>query len=175
MVCSPNAKLIADYNNGEKLYTIIKLEDGKRMSLPIPLIIKELNNPTSIIPILESIQQQLLSLDKINKTDLKHLVSRTNNLAQSHDEYKKWCGINVIHLLGNNFEVLAQNGQTFFSILLKVLETANPTTNVKIINSTIECLNNLCNNIRGKPALTREILTPKLPNIITFYMNRFTP
>lgn len=141
------------------------------MSLPIPLIIKELNDPTSIIPILESIQQQLLNLDKINKTDLKHLVSRTNNLAQSHDQYKKWCGINVIHLLGNNFEVLAQNGQAFFSILLKVLETANPSTDVKIINSTIECLNNLCNNIRGKPALTREILTPKLPSIITLYMN----
>lgn len=24
MVCSPNAKLIADYNNGEKLYTTTK-------------------------------------------------------------------------------------------------------------------------------------------------------
>lgn len=145
------------------------------MSLPLDIILEELEtSPKSIIPILATLHNDKALLNGISKADLKHLVSRTLNLSKSNVQYNKWCGINLIKILGSNYTILANDGVNFINQLLKILETYNPSVGQKILTSTIECLNYLCDQIRGKPTLTREILTPKLPTIITLYMEHIT-
>lgn len=140
------------------------------MSVPLSLILKELEgSPDSILPIISSLYYDKSILNEISKPDLKHLISRTLNLAKSGNEFNKWCGINLIRVLAGNYNLLANEGVVMFGQLLKNLEDFNGTGNIKILTSTIESLNFLCQKIRGKPTLTREILTPKLGSIITLY------
>lgn len=143
------------------------------MSLPLDVILEDLeSSPKSIIPILATLHRDKALLNDISKTDSKHLVSRSLNLSKSHIAYNKWCGINLIKVLSNNYNILANEGVNFMSQLIKILENYNQSIDPKILSSTVECLNNLCNQIRGKPTLTREVLTPKLPTIITLYMEK---
>lgn len=143
------------------------------MSLPLDVILEDLeSSPKSIIPILATLHRDKAFLNDISKTDLKHLVSRSLNLSKSHIAYNKWCGINLIKVLSNNYNILANEGVNFMSQLIKILENYNQSIDPKILSSTVECLNNLCNQIRGKPTLTREVLTPKLPTIITLFMEK---
>lgn len=141
------------------------------MTLPLSAIVKELEQPDSIIPIAKSLHFSIKQLHLESKLDLNHLVSRTINLIQSHLAYNKWCGVTVLQILIDNYEILSTNGLKFINSLIKVLETTNANTNLKLFNAVIECLNKLCDQIRGKPTLTREILTPKLSPIIQLYMN----
>ncbi|CUM52728.1 Pre-rRNA-processing protein RIX1 [Debaryomyces fabryi] len=143
------------------------------MSLPLDVILESLeSSPKSIIPILATLHRDKALLNDISKTDLKHLVSRSLNLSKSPIVYNKWCGINLIRILGNNYNILANEGVNFVSQLLKILENCNQSSDPKILSSTVECLNSLCDQIRGKPTLTREVLTPRLPTIITLYMEK---
>lgn len=145
------------------------------MSLPLDIILEELeSSPKSLIPILSTLYCDKTILNDISKPDLKHLVSRTLNLAKSHKAYNKWCGINLIRVLSTNYNILATEGVHFMNELLKILEAYNQTVDPKILSSTVECLNSLCDHIRGKPTLTRELLTPKLSNIISLYMEKIT-
>lgn len=140
------------------------------MSLPLGTILKQLEEPESIIPILKSLSKNIDDLGG-SKSDINHLVSRTINLINSHNSYYKWCGVLTTQLLVNNYEILSNNGLKLINALIKVLETTNTNTNLKLFKATVECLNYLCDEIRGKPTLTREILTPKLPVIIQLYLN----
>lgn len=140
------------------------------MSLPLPVILRELESPSSIVPVLRTLHYLRNLLDGISKPDLRHLVSRTLNLARSNDPYLRWCGINVIKVLSTNYAVLSGEGAAFVTQLLQILDQQNARSDPKILNSTIECLNSVCDNIRGKPTLTREVLTPKLPTIISMYL-----
>ncbi|KAK6463646.1 ribosome export protein [Scheffersomyces coipomensis] len=143
------------------------------MSLPFNVILKELeSSPSSIIPILSTLHYDKSVLNDISKPDIKHLVSRTLNLARSPNLYNKWAGTSLIRVLGDNFTILSQEGVNFFSQLMKNLESYNETIDIKILNTTVDTLNHLCDNIRGKPTLTREILTPRLAPIITLYMEK---
>lgn len=143
------------------------------MSVPLNLILKELEgSPDSILPIISTLYYDKSILNEISKPDLKHLISRTLNLAKSGNEFNKWCGINLIRVLAGNYNILANEGVVMFGQLLKNLEDFNDAGNIKILTSTVESLNFLCQKIRGKPTLTREILTPKLGSIITLYMEK---
>ncbi|EDK47504.1 hypothetical protein LELG_05685 [Lodderomyces elongisporus NRRL YB-4239] len=132
--------------------------------------ISENHSSQSIVPVLELLRNDKTILSNISKLQLQQLVSRSLQLVRSSDSYSKWCGINLIHQLSSNYVIVAQSGVQFMSALIAVLESYNSTINVLILRNCIECLQVLMHEIRGKPALTREILTPKLSTIITLVM-----
>lgn len=143
------------------------------MSLPLSVILKELEGaPSSIIEIVSSLRNDKTILQEISKVQRKHLVSRTLALSKSPKEYNKWCGTVIIRAIGNDYEVLANEGVNILGQLIKNLENYNGTINVKILLTTIDAINYVCQNIRGKPTLTREILTPKLSTIISLYIEK---
>lgn len=143
------------------------------MSLPISAILKDLEDvPKSIIPILASLHRDSARLSQISKVDVKHLTSRTLNLCKSNKPYQVWCGVNVINVLIENSDILASYGSQFFSQLLKVLQTHK--SNRKVLYNAVECLNKLCGKIRGKPTLTREVLTPNLTALMTLYLDNLS-
>lgn len=142
------------------------------MSLPLSIILKELESaPVSIIPILATLHHERSLLNEISKADLKHLTSRTLNLCRSSIAYNIWCGVNIVNVLVDNISVLGAEGSAFLAQLLKILESPK-SNNKRVFKSTVECLNKLCDSIRGKPTLTREILTPNLSAIFTVYMEK---
>ncbi|CAK7902238.1 pre-rRNA-processing protein Rix1p [[Candida] anglica] len=144
------------------------------MSLPLSVILKELESaPTSsIVPILSSLHHNKAILATISKQDRRHLVSRSLNLTRAVAPYSKWCGVNLIFVLSGDYTVLAEDGVHFIAQLLKIIEQSN--TSSSLLTSAVECLNRVCQQIRGKPTLTREILTPKLPAIITLFMEKIS-
>ncbi|KAF7580161.1 rRNA processing/ribosome biogenesis family protein [Clavispora lusitaniae] len=142
------------------------------MSLPLAFIIKELEDtPSSIIPILSSLHNQRHSLSTVSKVDLKHLTSRTLNLCRSPKPYNVWCGVNLIYVIIDNSLILSSEGSSFFSQLLKVLESPRA-SDPRVFKSVVDCINKLCKNIRGKPTLTREVLTPNLSSVFSFYFDK---
>lgn len=143
------------------------------MSLPISVILKELETaPSDIIEIVSSLRSDKTILQGISKVQRKHLVSRTLALSKSPKEYNKWCGNVIIRAIGDDFEILANEGVNILAQTIKNLENYNATINVKILLTTIDAINFVSKNIRGKPTLTREILTPKLSTIISLYIEK---
>lgn len=148
------------------------------MSIPLSLVLKQLEgSPSSVVPLLSTLYYDKSILNNISKSDSKHLVSRILNLTRSPIEYNKWAGTNLIRVISDNYTILATEGSNLFGELVKNLDSYNDTVNIKVLTSTVEALNYLCDKIRGKPTMTREILTPKLSTIITLYMDKlhFSP
>lgn len=142
------------------------------MALPISFIIKELeSSPKSIIPILSTLYNERYNLSTLSKVDLKHLTSRTLNLCKSPKPYNIWCGVNIINVLIENSVILSSEGSNFFAQLLKVLESTKA-SDLRVFKSVVDSLNKLCKNIRGKPTLTREVLTPNLNSVLSFYYEK---
>lgn len=139
------------------------------MTLPISFIIKDLEHtPKSIIPILSTLYNERYHLSTLSKVDLKHLTSRTLNLCKSPKPYNVWCGVNIINVLIDNSVILSLEGSNFFAQLLKVLESPKALDS-RVFKSVVDCLNKLCKIIRGKPTLTREVLTPNLNSLLSLY------
>lgn len=136
--------------------------------LPISLILKELENPTSVVPLLRELRRNNAHLSSSSKVDLKHLTSRTLNLCKANDPYRVWCGVNIVCVLIKNADVLSSFGSQFFAQLLKVLQGQKDR---KVFLCTVDCLNKLSSIIRGKPTLTREILTPNLSALLSLYLD----
>lgn len=122
----------------------------------------------SIIPILSTLYNERYHLSTLSKVDLKHLTSRTLNLCKSPKPYNVWCGVNIINVLIDNSVILSSEGSNFFAQLLKVLESPRASDS-RVFKSAVDCLNKLCKTIRGKPTLTREILTPNLNSVLSLY------
>lgn len=143
------------------------------MSLPLSILLKELEaSPVSVIPILSTLHHERSLLSKMSKVDLKHLTSRTLNLCRSPIPYNIWCGVNIISVLIDSTSIIGSEGSVFLTQLLKILESSK-SSDKRVFKSTVDCLNKLCDNIRGKPTLTREILTPNLSAIFSAYMEKF--
>lgn len=142
------------------------------MSLQLAFVIDNLKEaPKSVVPILAILHAERHNLANISKVDLKHLTSRTLNLCKAADAYSIWSGVSIVHILVESVHVLASEGQAFFGQLVKIL--SSPFANDELIlESTVECLNKLCASIRGKPTLTREVLTPHLSVLFSSYMAR---
>lgn len=142
------------------------------MSLPLTAVIAELKQtPKSAVPILLTLHAEIDSLSTISKVDLKHLTSRTIGLLKKHEPHSIWCGVNIINVLIDSSVVLNGEGSLFFLSLLKVW-TSPEAKGELITSSIVECLNKLCKNIRGKPTLTREVLTPNLGPLLSAYLER---
>lgn len=144
------------------------------MSLPLSSVIKALEKaPESIVPILSTLHYESNRLSSASRVDLKHLTSRTLNLCKSHDTYSIWCGVNIFNVLIDNLTVLSSEGGSFFTQLLKILNSS-AAQDRRVFVSTVECLNKLCNNTRGKPTLTREVLTPNLSALLAAYLDKLS-
>ncbi|OBA21414.1 hypothetical protein METBIDRAFT_19087, partial [Metschnikowia bicuspidata var. bicuspidata NRRL YB-4993] len=142
------------------------------MSLPLAVVIDQLKStPASVIPILSALDKAKSTFASVSKVDLKHLTSRTLNLCRSNDPYSVWCGINIIYVLADSSEIVSAEGSAFFGQLLKVLGSQHA-QNKAVLESAIECLARLCDSIRGKPTLTREILTPNLSSVFTVLLDK---
>jgi pre-rRNA-processing protein RIX1 len=145
------------------------------MSLPLSLILQELESaPPSLVPILALLHRNKALLNEISPQDTRHLVARTLNLTRTLTAYAKWCGVNLIYVLCENHAILAEHGAAFIAQLLKLAEQA-PAAGARaapLLRSAVECLNKVCAQIRGKPTLTRELLTPRLPAILLLYLAR---
>ena len=138
--------------------------------MSINIVLEEIKGtPSSIIPILSFLHNDKQILSCITKVELNHLISRTLNLIRSPEPYKKWCGINLIRVIIEEYSILASEGNNLMNSLLQVLENYNETIDLKILTSCIDTIDYMGNLIRGKPTLTREILTPKLNSIIGYY------
>ncbi|CUM67245.1 uncharacterized protein PRCAT00004938001 [Priceomyces carsonii] len=146
------------------------------MSLPISVILEDVasigSSARSIIPALSSLYNDASILNNITKSESKHLASRALALSRSANEYEKWCGNNLIRVLAKNFTMLTQEGSKFIGQLIKVLQNLSNTHEIKTFTSAVESLNFVCDQVRGKPTLSREILTPNLPTIIALYLEK---
>lgn len=137
------------------------------------IIIKELEGvPDSCVSLLESLNKQSLFFDEVSKLNIQHLISRTFKLVRHHDTYRKWFGINLIKVLASNYVILANEGKALIKELAKILENFLPSWPLNILNSAIDCVEYIFERIRGKPTLTREIVTPNLPSVISSLMDK---
>lgn len=143
------------------------------MSLSMDIIIKELEDvPDSCVSLLESLHKQSLFFNEVSKLNIQHLISRTLKLVRHHDTYRKWFGINLIKVLASNYVILANEGKTFIKELVKILESFLTSWPLNILSSAIDCVEYIFERIRGKPTLTREIVTPNLPSVISSLMDK---
>ncbi|CAK9439888.1 uncharacterized protein LODBEIA_P39880 [Lodderomyces beijingensis] len=136
--------------------------------MSISIVIDQLKAPPrpSIIPTLYLLQTSKSQISTLSKSQLQHLTSRTLQLVRSPDTYTRWYGLNVMSVLVSNYVILANDGANFMTQLMAILENYNSTIDIVILRQTIECLMVMMREVRDKPTLTREILTPKLGAVI---------
>ena len=122
--------------------------------MSINIVLEEIKGtPSSIIPLLSILHNDKQILSTITKTELNHLISRTLNLVRSSDAYNKWCGINLIRVIVEEYSILASEGNNLINSLLQVLEAYQQqqqqhhhhhhqtTIDLKILTSCIETIN----------------------------------
>lgn len=137
------------------------------MALPLSVVIDELKEPpSSLVPILSAIHHANCQAELTSGSRLKHLTSRAINLCKLPTAHGVWCGVNVLYVLIDNSEALAAEGLAMFAALFKVMNSSLA-SDIKVFSSAVKCLDKLCNTIRGKPTLTREVLTPNLSGVFT--------
>ncbi|CAN3375190.1 hypothetical protein DIURU_001108 [Diutina rugosa] len=142
----------------------------------IAVVLDELKGePTSVVPILK-----YLTVTKgkgLAPEETRHLVARTLNLARSNQPYSKWCGTVMIKALALNYELLASDGAAMLDVLIQNLHAWNASHDIKVLTATVDSINFVCDQIRGKDTLVRELLTPRLapkgaPSIIGGYLDQ---
>lgn len=142
----------------------------------VAAILDELKGtPTLVIPILKHLT--FTRANGFTPEETRHLIARTLNLARLGQAYHKWCGTVIIKTLALNIELIASDGVVMMDVLLQNLHGWNPTMDTKVLTATVDTINFMCDQIRGKDTLVREILTPKLtakgsPLIISGYLNQ---
>lgn len=135
--------------------------------IPLQVVLSLLDAPeSSALPyVLKSLYLSKYTITKASKAEVNHLISKINNLLNAKDNFKKWYGSHVVQVVALNPVVLTNGGSTLIVSLLKIINDSSvPLVNLK--NAAL-ALDQLIKGIRGKPVLTREILTPNLPNIIS--------
>ncbi|KAG7879973.1 hypothetical protein KL935_000668 [Ogataea polymorpha] len=110
-----------------------------------------------------------------SKTDLNHLCARVNNYLSSNNVRYRWIGSKLAIVLNTHIEITASEYTSkYLGALIKALESkcfikdeaSAPVYAIVTLESCCDALSFIIGNIRGKHALTREVLTPKLPSII---------
>lgn len=142
--------------------------------LPLAVILSELQDPKAVVPVLSGLRSGSPVWLDISGPDQKHLVSRTLNLTRSSIQFRRWFGINVLRVLADNYKIMASDGLQIIGQLLKLLEQCNESTSAVYFKSLVDCIDHVCDSIRGKPTMTRELLTPNLPAIIGLYLEKFS-
>ncbi|SCU83588.1 LAMI_0C03796g1_1 [Lachancea mirantina] len=119
------------------------------------------------------VNQQLL------KSELFILVNRVLKLLRSGDDYLLWKGCNVILVLcAYNPVILCAHADVFLKELYLKLEkkveyyssSVSSEQGRIVLTNLVHTVGYLIDLIRGKPAVTREVLTPKLSAIIPTFI-----
>lgn len=114
-------------------------------------------------------------INHASTVDQQTLCVRITTLLKSNHSITRWRGTKLLTVaLLHPVLLLSANTGNAIAALVKILETKcfisnseNPTEREIItLKSTVECIGFVLDQIRGKPTLTREVLTPKLPHII---------
>ena len=141
------------------------------MSSPLLAVIAELKQtPDSAVPVLRTLHEESAAIASLSKVDLRHLTSRTIALIHKHERHAIWCGSSIAHVLVECPAVLTSEAGALFAALLKAWDRVG--RNTTVARAVAECLNRLCDKIRGKPTLTREVLTPHLGALLAAYCLR---
>ncbi|SCV01683.1 LAME_0G17810g1_1 [Lachancea meyersii CBS 8951] len=118
--------------------------------------------------------------DKLLKSDLAVLVAKILKLLRSSDDYFVWKGCKLSDVLcAYNAVVLCSQAGPLLTALFGKLEpkagfyrtTVSSLQGKTVLFSLVKSVDILLDLIRGKPALTREVLTPRLPAIIGVLIN----
>ncbi|OWB84815.1 hypothetical protein B5S33_g3469 [[Candida] boidinii] len=150
-------------------------------------------NMDSILPFLEGDKIFELDLNNLltllsqpslikssDKTQLNSLCGKVNNYLKSNNTRYRWIGTKLVTIICLHPEIIISNHTSIFLVnLIKILETkcfVKDESNIDIhtlvtLKSATNAINFIINKIKGKPSLTREILTPKLPIIISNLIN----
>ncbi|TID30445.1 hypothetical protein CANINC_000956 [Pichia inconspicua] len=137
------------------------IQEDKIDEFSFKLLLQLIANP-SVINYASTVDQQTLFI-------------RIITLLKSNHSITRWRGTKLLTVaLLHPVLLLSANTGNAIVALVKILETKcfinnteNPTEREIItLKSTVECIGFILDQIRGKPTLTREVLTPKLPHII---------
>ncbi|GME84686.1 unnamed protein product [Ambrosiozyma monospora] len=119
-------------------------------------------------------------IQNASKNELNHLCSRVNNYLKSNNTNYRWLGSKLFIVLNLHPEILMSSHTiNFINALIKIIESKcfirdlsrPPYQEVVTLRSAVYALDFIIEKIKGKPALTREVLTPKLPQIITVLLD----
>lgn len=140
---------------------IAYLQESTLGDVSFTLVLQLLANPTVI--------------NSATPVDHQTLLVRITTLLKSNYSITRWKATKLLTIcLTHPVLLLSNHTANFLGGLVKILESKcfianfnNPTNQEFItLKSTAECLGFVLDQIRGKPTLTREVLTPKLPAII---------
>ncbi|KAH3686221.1 hypothetical protein WICPIJ_002799 [Wickerhamomyces pijperi] len=144
------------------------------VEVPISVILSTLDTPRpgNLQYILKTLYSNSSLITQLSKSELSHLISRVNNLIQSKDEYKRWYGLHLVQVLAFNPVILTTGGAAILVSLIKLVNDRSY-DNVLLFQNACLAISQIVKNIRGKPSLTREVLTPNLSNIIAALIDNF--
>lgn len=144
------------------LQTIIPyIQENSLDDVPLTFLLKLLSNPTII--------------NSASAVDQQTLLTRVTTLLKSNHNITRWKATKIFTVcLLHPILLLSSNTANSIAALVKILESKcfisdfqNPGQRELVtLKSTAECIDFVLDQIRGKPTLTREVLTPKLPTII---------
>ncbi|KAI0462029.1 hypothetical protein LJB42_004634 [Komagataella kurtzmanii] len=112
------------------------------------------------------------AVNEASKADLTHVTSRAANYLRSNQSELRWFGTKLVHVLCLHPRIIASDAGNYISALTKIIESKCYITStidvrqITCLESAISTLDFIMDKIRHKVALTREILTPRLPSII---------
>lgn len=141
----------------------------------IPYIQEDKLNEVSLTLLLELISNPSI-INESSNVDQQILVTRVITLLKSNHSITRWKATKLLTVcLLHPVLLLSSNTANAIAALVKILESKcfianyeNPTEKELItLKSATECLGFVIEKIRGKPTLTREVLTPKLAGIIS--------
>lgn len=112
------------------------------------------------------------AVNEASKADLTHVTSRAANYLRSNQPEVRWFGTKLVHVLCLHPRIIASDAGNFISALTKIIGSKCFITStidvrqITCLESAISTLDFIMDKIRHKVALTREILTPRLPSIV---------
>lgn len=109
--------------------------------------------------------------NSLSSSEQEHVCSRVINLLRNYNLYNNFFALKVINVLVLNNSILANQGSKFFSNIVKVISNVNSFNdgnklNQIVLNAAIQCIKTILQETRGKPGLTRDIVTPNLPGFV---------
>lgn len=140
----------------------------------IPYIQEDSLDKVSLTLLLQMLANPSL-INLASQVDQQTLLVRVTTLLKSNHSITRWKATKLLTIcLLHPVLLLSNNTANSIGALVKILESKcfianheNPTEKeIMTLRSTVDCIGFLLDQIRGKPTLTREVLTPKLPAII---------
>lgn len=137
------------------------IQESALGEIPLALLLRLLANPSVI--------------NSASTTDHETLLTRITTLLKSNHNLVRWKASKLLTVcLMHPILLLSSHTTNAISALVKILESkcfisdfGNPGQKELVtLRSTVDCLGFILDQIRGKPTLTREVLTPKLPVVI---------